>query len=100
MATTTTHGAGSFDHATLYGGLSGADTIAVKIGAEVYKTAADVTAAGIFSLVPTGTVLTADNTVDILHAVAASTIGLPIAGILHLVVRYIVTTREEWSQGV
>jgi hypothetical protein len=100
IATTTTHTHGSWAAVTLEGGASGEDTIAVKIGSAVYKTAADVTTAAAYALVPTGTVLTADDTIDVLHAVAATTIGPPIAGVLHLIVRYIVTTREEFTQGV
>jgi hypothetical protein len=100
IVTTTTHTHGSWGAVTLAGGLTGGDTIAVKIGSEVYKTAADVTTAAAYALVPTGTVLTADDTVDVLHAVAATTIGPPIAGVLHLLVRYVVTTREEFTQGV
>lgn len=99
IATTETHANGSFGAATLTGGVSGGDTIAVKIGSETYKTAASVVATGSFALVPTGTKLTAQDTVDLVHDVADTSITTASAGEGYLIVNYIVDGRSSFSQG-
>jgi hypothetical protein len=99
IATTTTHANGSFGDNNLTGGVSGGDTIAVKIGSETYRTAADATAVGAFALVPTGTKLAAQDTVDLIHDVADTSITTASAGAGYLIVNYIVDGRAAFSQG-
>jgi len=99
IATTETHANATWGAATLTGGLAGADTIAVKIGSETYKTAADVTTTGTFALTPTGTKLSAADTVDFLHDVADTSITTASAGAGYLIVNYIVDGRAAFSEG-
>lgn len=99
IATTETLANGSFGDVTLTGGLAGADTIAVKVGNEVYKTAAAATSAAAFALVPTGTKFTTQSYVTLTHDVADTTITTASAGEGFLIVNYIVDGRAAFSQG-
>lgn len=99
LATTETHANATWGAATLVDYVVPADTITVKIGSETYLTATSIDATGRTALVPTGTKLTAVDTVDLIWDVADTTTVAPTAGQLKLVVRYVVDGRASHSQG-
>ena len=99
VATTETHANATWGGATLTDAVVPADTIAVKIGSETYLAATTVDATGRTPLVPTGTKLSAADTIDLIWDVADTTTLAPTAGEVVLEVRYIVDGRAAFSQG-
>jgi len=97
IATTETHANATWGAVTLANGAAPADTVAVKIGSETYLTATSVDATGRTALVPTGTKLSAVDTVDLIWDVANTTVDVPTAGTLRLEVQYIVDGRASFS---
>jgi hypothetical protein len=98
LGTTSSHTHGSFGAATLTGGESGGDTIAVKISGVDYLAATSVTSVGATALTPTGTKMTAPDTLDLVHDVANTSIATAEYGTGRLIVRYIVDGRACFTQ--
>lgn len=100
LATTETHAFGSWGGVTLVDYVVPADTLVAQIDAVGYiaSTNADVTNTRT-ALVPTGTVLTAKNTVDLIWDAAATTTISPTLGKARLIINYILNKRATFSQG-
>lgn len=101
LATTETHANATWGGATLVDYVATSDTVAVKIGAVEYKSAASVATGSVsFALVPTGTQIGAGgDTVDLLWDLADTATLAPAAGELQLIVNYVVDGRAAFSQG-
>lgn len=101
LATTETHANATWGGATLVDYVAPADTVAVKIGAVTYKSAASVATGSVsFALVPTGDQIAAGgDTVDLLWDLADTATLAPTAGELQLIVNYVVDGRAAFSQG-
>jgi hypothetical protein len=100
LATTETHANATWGAATLVNFDPPLDSISVKIGGTEYiaATNADVLNTRT-ALIPTGTVMTADDTLDFYWDTAATSVSAPTVGRAQLIVNYVVTDRAAFSQG-
>lgn len=99
LATTETHANAVWGGDTLEDYVSSADTLLVTIGAVTYKSAESALAGASFALVPTGTQLTAVDTVDLTWDLADTATLAPTEGEVTLIVNYVVDGRAAFSQG-
>ena len=100
LATLETHANATWAAATLVDYVVPADTLVAQIDAVGYiaSTNADVLNTRT-AVVPTGTVLTTKNTVDLIWDAAATTTVAPTLGKGRLIIRYILNKRAHFSQG-
>lgn len=99
LATTETHANATWGGATLVDYVVPADTFTIKIGNETYLSATTIDTTGLTALVPTGTKLTVNDTLDIIWDVANTTTVAPTAGAATLQIRYIIVGRADFSQS-